>query len=110
MQPAQADLQLTSDAPAWQKLLGAGGLFIGVFSLGWLAVGRPEFGGSAERIAYFFERLSNQRVFGGFLVDLGIYWLAQALLMHGAGAPKQYYAVPFFGLGAWLTAGRPVLR
>lgn len=100
--------QASSDsAPLWQRGLGAFGIFIGVFSLGWCALGRPEYGDIAGRMAYFSDRLAHQRVFGGFLVDLGIYWLAQWLLMRGAGASKVYSAVPFFGLGIWLSSGRP---
>ena len=107
--PLQPDaaLQPRQDAPGWVKGLGVFGLCIGVISLGWWAVGRPEYGGVSDRLAYFSTRLADQRVFGGYLVDLVIYWLAQWLLMRGAGAPKGYSAVPYFGLGAWLAAGRP---
>jgi hypothetical protein len=96
-----------SVTPVWQRGIGAFGIFIGAFSLGWWALARPEYGDVAERLAYFSSRLANQRVFGGYLVDLGIYWLAQWLFMRGAGASIRYCAVPFFGLGAWIAAGRP---
>lgn len=103
-----ADLKPSGeDAPVWQRGLGAFGFLIGVFSLGWWAFGRPEYGDISERMTFFSTRLANQRVFGGYLVDIGIYWLAQWLFMRGAGASKQYCAVPFFGLGAWIAAGKP---
>lgn len=110
LSPPQGDSQQPGDvdaAPAWQRGVGAFGVFIGLFSMGWWAIGRPEYGDVTERLAYFSNKLANQRVFGGYLVDLGIYWLAQWLLMRGAGAGKGYSAVPFFGLGSWLAAGRP---
>lgn len=105
--PTSSSQLAESDTPGWQKGVGTLGILVGAFSLGWWALGRPEYGDLAERVAFFSTRLANQRVFGGFLVDLGIYWLAQWLFMRGAGAPKSYSAVPYFGVGAWLVAGRP---
>ena len=102
-----APLPSKPGTPAWQRGIGAFGILIGIISLGWWAVGRPEYGDIPERLAYFSTRLANQRVFGGYLVDLGIYWITQWLLMRGAGASTGYCALPFFGLGAWITAGRP---
>ena len=94
-------------APLWPRILGSVGLFIGVFSLGWCALARPEYGDLAERVAYAQDTFSGDRVFYAFVVDAGLYGFWQALLMSATGAPRSYCAVPFFGLGAWLVAGSP---
>lgn len=95
------------NVPVWYRVLGGVGLCIGVFSLGWWAFARPEYGDLAQRVAYFQTSFGTDRVFYAFVVDAGLYGFWQALLMSAAGAPKPYCAVPFFGLGSWLLSGTP---
>lgn len=95
------------ETPAWHRVIGGVGLFIGTVSAVWWAVARPEYGDVGARVAYFQDAMANQRVFYAFVVDAGLYGFWQAWMMDSAGAPRKFCAVPFFGLGAWLLAGRP---
>eukprot|EP00892_Ulva_mutabilis_P002655 jgi/Ulvmu1/12390/UM009_0036.1 len=97
----------TAPAPTWHRAVGALGIVIGAVSLVWWAAARPEYGDVAARVAYFQDAMSSQRAFYAFVVDAGLYGFWQAWMMDSAGAPRTYCAVPFFGLGAWLVAGRP---
>lgn len=95
------------ETPTWHRAVGALGLFIGAVSVVWWAAARPEYGDVGARVAFFQDAMASQRVFYAFVVDAGLYGFWQAWMMDSAGAPRKYCAVPFFGLGAWLLAGRP---
>lgn len=96
-----------AEAPAWHRVVGGVGLFIGTVSAVWWAAARPEYGDIGARVAFFQDAMANQRVFYAFVVDAGLYGFWQAWMMDSAGAPRKFCSVPFFGLGAWLLAGRP---
>ncbi|GLC52361.1 hypothetical protein PLESTB_000620900 [Pleodorina starrii] len=92
-----------SPLPSWAPAFGATALAVGLFSLGWAAVGRPEYGGLDERVSYFVETLNSNRVFFAFVVDACLYSVWQAVLLEGA--PARYRFVPFFGMAAHLLSG-----
>lgn len=96
-----------TDTPLWQRALGAFSGAVGAFSLAWFALGRPEYGDLAQRLSFFHDRMLDERLFGVYVMDLGIYWAAQWVIMRGAGASQKYSALPFFGLCAWTAAGKP---
>ncbi|KAG2496686.1 hypothetical protein HYH03_005104 [Edaphochlamys debaryana] len=91
--------------PSWAPYFGATSLAVGLFSIAWAAVGRPEYGDLAERMAYFTETFNSNRVFYAFVVDSGLYAVWQTQLLKDA--PAAYRFVPFFGQAAHLIAGGP---
>jgi hypothetical protein len=90
-----------------ERAVGGVAAAVGAFSIAWALVGRPEYGALAQRADFAVQHYSNDRVFYAFVVDAGLYGFWQAWLMGDAGAPRRFCAVPFFGLAAWLLAGRP---
>jgi len=94
--------QLPSYAPA----LGGVAVAVGLFSFYWAAAARPEYGGLAERWAYFSTQLSSDRVFWAFVLDAGLYSVWQAWMLGDAGAKAWQRFVPFFGMAAWLLQGQ----
>ena len=91
--------------PAWAPAVGAAALGVGCVSLCWAAAARPEYGGLAERWAYFAQQYSTDRVFWAFCLDAGLYSVWQAWLLGDAGAAAWHRYVPFFGLAGWLLQG-----
>uniref|UniRef100_A0A7S2KCK2 SnoaL-like domain-containing protein n=1 Tax=Leptocylindrus danicus TaxID=163516 RepID=A0A7S2KCK2_9STRA len=93
---------------------------VGLMSIVWAFVGRPEFGGFNERYSSLIDLLSIDRVGSSFLVDLAIFALFQGWLvdddmtrrgvmqgeMNTLKAVAKY--VPFFGMAAYLFL-RPAL-
>lgn len=88
------------------RTVGGAAMFLGGVSLAWAATARPEYGDLAARASYAGQRFGSERVFYAFVVDAGLYTFWQAWMMRDAGAPRRFCAVPFFGLAAWLIAGR----
>ncbi|KAG2435174.1 hypothetical protein HXX76_007258 [Chlamydomonas incerta] len=97
--PPPADTPL----PDWAPRFGATSLAVGLFSIGWAAVGRPEYGDLAERVSYAVDTFSTNRVFFAFAVDSCLYAVWQAVLLKAA--PAGYRFVPFFGMAAHLLGG-----
>jgi hypothetical protein len=89
------------------RAVGGAAMFFGGVSLAWAAAARPEYGDVPARVAYAGQRFASERVFYAFVVDMGLYTFWQAWMMRDAGAPRRFCALPFFGLAAWLVAGRP---
>ena len=87
--------------PSFASTLGVIAIIVGSVSLGWAAFARPDYGGLADRLAYFGHMYSSDRVFYAFVLDTWLYTIWQALLMEDA--PLQYRVVPFFGAAAWLV-------
>ena len=56
--PPPADTPL----PDWAPRFGATSLAVGLFSIGWAAVGRPEYGDIAERVSYAVDTFNTNRV------------------------------------------------
>lgn len=87
---------------------------VGLMSIVWAFVGRPEFGGLDERYSSLIDLLSIDRVGSSFLVDLAIFALFQGWLVDddmkrrgvGQGEMNALKAIakyiPFFGMAAYL--------
>ena len=88
------------------RIFGLTGLVVGSTALVWFFVGRPEFGGLAERLRYFGEQVLTNRLTLAFCVDLVLFSLFQAVLLGAVeplGSPRRWLRfVPFWGLVAWL--------
>lgn len=94
----------TRKLPSWAPAMGAVAVAVGLGSMAWAVVGRPEFGDVASRLEYLHDKFYGDRVFFAFVVDSALYSVWQAWLMDSAGAPKRFRYVPFFGLAAWLIS------
>ncbi|GAX72993.1 hypothetical protein CEUSTIGMA_g445.t1 [Chlamydomonas eustigma] len=88
--------------PGWAPLFGATSLTVGVISLVWAFIARPEYGDVSARLEYFLSMFNNDRVFFAFIVDAGLYSIWQSVLLHGA-APQHRF-VPFFGMATYLLS------
>lgn len=87
--------------PSWSGAIGAAGAAVGLFSIAWAFVGRPELGGDlADRIAYAQHEFASNRVFYAFVIDSALYSVWQASFL--ADAPARFRYVPFFGMAAYL--------
>lgn len=93
---------------------------VGLLSLGWAALGRPEFGDLATRWASFVDIVGTDRLTFSFVIDCLYFWAFQGWLMDDdlqrrpqpqSGGPNLAVAkaVPFFGLVYYLLA-RPRLQ
>lgn len=91
---------------------------VGLLSLGWAVLGRPEFGDLATRWASFVDIVGTDRLTFSFVVDCLFFGAFQGWLMNDdlkrrpqAGGPNLVLAkaVPFFGLVYYLMA-RPRLQ
>lgn len=101
---SDADLRL----PYYAPFMGGVAAVVGVVSLAWALVGRPEFGGVPERWDFFVQSFTSNRVFYAFFLDLAFYTAWQIIFMRRAEGKYRY--VPFAGLAAWLIAGGPPKR
>ena len=90
----------TQRVGAFARATGAATLALCALSIAFAFVGRPEYGGLAERAAYLQSEIASNRVFWAFFLDCGLFAAWQALLLEGA-APA-YRFVPVEGLAAWL--------
>jgi len=93
---------------------------VGISSIVWAFIARPEFGNLNERYASFCDLLSIDRVGSSFLVDLAIFALFQGSFVdddmkrRGVKSDEMVLLknvakyVPFFGLACYLNF-RPVL-
>ena len=85
------------------RLFGWIGLIVGIIALIWTVAGRSEFGGLAERMKYFGEQLTSNRVTLAFCVDLVLFSLFQALLLAKVNSKiGRFRFIPFWGLALWL--------
>ena len=92
--------------PAYTPLYGVIGGFVGAVCVWWGLAYRPEYGGLADRAAYFVEALKTDRAFILITTDCLLYSVWQWVLM--ADAPMYLRRLPFIGLAAWLIGvGRP---
>ena len=103
--PAATEATLPLKIPYYAPFMGAVAAVIGLVSIAWVFVGRPEYGGLVERQQYFVNAFTTNRVFFAFFVDLGFYTTWQAIFLRDAA--RKYRFVPFAGLAAWLIAGGP---
>lgn len=101
--PPPPPLPPNQPLPSWSPIVGATSLAVGILSIAWGLGARPEFGDVTDRISYFQNMFSNDRVFYAFIVDAGLYSVWQAILLEGAQAKFRF--VPFFGMAAYLLAG-----
>lgn len=89
------------------RAFGTIGLVVGTGAIAWFCFARPEFGGWAERVSYFAQKVRSDRVTIAFCVDLMLFWLFQCWLMGSeiAKESKQRLLqfVPFWGLAIWLV-------
>ena len=90
------------------KSFGVVGAVVGVASVFWFALARPELGGDlARRVDYFANYISTDRVAFAFCVDLALYSVWQPYLISEVEKqeglrPDPLKFVPFFGLAKWL--------
>lgn len=93
-----------------QKLIARGfasvALIVGIVSLGWFGLARPEFGDIGDRLSYFLQQMGESRLSIAFIADLICFWLFQIFLL-GDLTPKDSTwqtarFVPFFGMAFWL--------
>ncbi|MGC9503409.1 nuclear transport factor 2 family protein [Baaleninema sp.] len=88
------------------RVFGWTGLVVGSIAVVWFFVGRPEFGGLAERLQFFAEKVTSDRVAVAFSTDLILFGIFQAVLI-GAVEPvgsavRWLRFLPFWGLAIWL--------
>ncbi len=50
--------------PGWAPAFGGTAVAVGLFSLGWAAVARPEYGDLADRVSYAVQQFNTNRVSG----------------------------------------------
>lgn len=86
-EPAPQD---PTDTPSCQRAHGAFSGAVGAFRLAWIALGRPEYGDLAQRLSFFHDRMLDERLFGVYVMDSGMYTAAQRVLMRGAGATMLF--------------------
>lgn len=88
------------------RVFGVIGITIGVISLIWSIVARPEFGDLTARYEYFIDDLLHNRVTIAFCVDLLLFTLFQVVLLGAIEPPnsgKRWLRfIPFWGLAVWL--------
>ena len=70
-------------------------------SVWWALSARPEYGGLAERWAFFQEAISHDRAFCVSIADILLYSIWQPVLMADSG--WKWRRVPFLGLASWLV-------
>ncbi|KAF5827487.1 hypothetical protein DUNSADRAFT_561 [Dunaliella salina] len=94
--------------PGWTKICALVGLSMGLFSVGWAFLGRPELGGDlAARWAFFQQEFSSNRVFWAFVLDAAFYSLWQAVLLGSVpSATSAQRFIPFLGLAAHLLQAK----
>jgi hypothetical protein len=81
---------------------------VGLTSVVWAAVARPEIAGDiSSRIEYFSTMYSTDRVFWAFCVDSVLYSVWQSWLLGDAGDAKTWHRfVPFFGMAGYLLENK----
>jgi hypothetical protein len=84
------------------KLIAATSLSVGLVSVYWIIAGRSEYGPLEDRVGFFLEMSSNNRVFWAFLLDAFLYSIWQHVLLRDLGAKGWLSRVPLFGLACWL--------
>ena len=88
------------------RVFGWIGLLVGTTAVAWFFIARPEFGGVSERLQYFVEQLTSQRLTFAFAVDLILFSIFQAILLGSVqpvGSKRRWLRfIPFWGLVAWL--------
>ena len=102
--PAQHEPQ----KPEYAPVFGGIALAVGAFSLFWAAAGRPgaDYGDLADRLHFYSDMVSSNRVFWAFNVDAVLYSVWQAWLLGDLGAAAWQRFLPFFGMAAWLLEGK----
>ncbi len=93
-----------------QKLIARGfasvALIVGIVSLGWFGLARPEFGDIGDRLAYFLKQMGESRLSIAFIADLICFWLFQIFLLGDLNPKDSIWQsarfIPFFGMGFWL--------
>ncbi|MBO9999577.1 MAG: nuclear transport factor 2 family protein [Cyanobacteria bacterium SID2] len=89
------------------RIFGWTGLVVGTLSIVWFCIGRPEFGTLTERLHYFVEKVTHDRVAIAFSTDLVLFGIFQAILI-GSIEPigskfRGLRFLPFWGLAIWLV-------
>ncbi|NET72642.1 MAG: hypothetical protein F6K62_17445 [Sphaerospermopsis sp. SIO1G2] len=88
------------------RIFGVMGITIGVISLVWLILARPEFGDLTARYEYFINDLAHDRVTIAFCVDLLLFTIFQIVLLgeiEPSNSGKRWLRfIPFWGLAVWL--------
>ena len=83
------------------KAIAATSLFVGAFSLYWIVLGRPEYS-LTNRLEFFVQSATTNRVFWAFLLDAVLYTVWQSWLLKDMGAPTWQQRLPLFGTVAFL--------
>lgn len=101
-----------------KPLLAVYGL-AGLYSIYWTLLGRPEFGGLAERWASFTDLVSSDRLMFAFTVEAVLFWVFQGALVDddlrrrgwepGGVLSLVAKVVPFVGLFVYMMARPPLL-
>jgi ketosteroid isomerase-like protein len=81
--------------------IGIVSCLVACVSLGWIAIGRPEYS-AADRIAFFTFQFTHDRVFWAFCLDAVLYSVWQYWILSDVKAPTWQRVTPLFGLSAWL--------
>uniref|UniRef100_A0A7S3VQV0 SnoaL-like domain-containing protein n=1 Tax=Dunaliella tertiolecta TaxID=3047 RepID=A0A7S3VQV0_DUNTE len=94
--------------PGWTKGCALVGLTVGLFSVGWAFLGRPELAGDlADRWSFFQQEVSGNRVFYAFVIDAALYSVWQAVLLGSVpSATASHRFIPFLGLAAHLLQAK----
>lgn len=83
------------------KIIASTSLLVGIVSLGWIAVGRPEYS-LTERLDFLTTEFTTDRVFWAFCLDACLYSVWQYWILSDLKAPMWQRLVPFYGLAAWI--------
>jgi MFS family permease len=80
----------TRGSKGWlAKIFGVTGLIIGIISIAWAVMGRPEFGTVAERGQFFIQSLMSDRLTVAFCVDVILFGIFQAMLIGNIEPPDS---------------------
>jgi ketosteroid isomerase-like protein len=84
------------------RAIGIVSLVVGLISIGWMIIGRsPEYS-TADRIEFFVEKFTTNRVFWAFCLDAVLYYVWQYWILSDLKAPSWQKFTPFFGMVGFL--------
>jgi len=83
------------------KIIASTSLLVGIVSVGWIAVGRPEYS-LIDRLDFLTSEFTTDRVFWAFCLDACLYSVWQFWILSDLEAPMWQRLTPFYGLAAWL--------
>ena len=84
------------------RAIGLVSFIVGLISIAWIIIGRsPEYS-TADRLEFFVEKFTTNRVFWAFCLDAVLYSLWQYWILSDLKAPNWQRLTPFFGMAGFL--------